>query len=37
MDLKMLLGKQNELDKTILENAGLKEYPLQSMQHYLYL
>lgn len=32
MDLKMLLDKQNELDKTILENAGLKEYPLQSMQ-----
>lgn len=32
MDLKMLLDKQNELDKTILDNAGLKEYPLQSMQ-----
>lgn len=32
MDLKILLDKQKELDKTILKNAGLKEYPLNDMR-----
>lgn len=32
MNLKMLLDKQKELDKTILENAGVKDYPMESIK-----
>lgn len=32
LDLQKLLDMQKELDKTILENAGIKEYPLENIK-----
>lgn len=32
MEIEELLQKQKELDALILDNAGLKEYPLESMK-----
>ncbi|MFT8313196.1 MAG: dUTP diphosphatase [Clostridium sp.] len=32
LDLKKLLDMQKELDKTILDNAGIKEYPLENIK-----
>jgi dimeric dUTPase (all-alpha-NTP-PPase superfamily) len=32
LDIQKLLDMQKELDKTILDNAGIKEYPLENIK-----